>query len=100
MLQLLQSYAKVLAPYELHKFEKGYGGVDINPLKDYFPSISLIGFVPDSQRYFDFHHSEADVFESVNKRELELGCASIASLIYLMDKNLGNKSATHGKDIN
>src|SRR5690606_39101440 len=31
MLQLLQSYAKVLAPYELHKFEKGYGGVDINP---------------------------------------------------------------------
>lgn len=100
MLQLLQSYSKVLAPYELHKFEKGYGGVDINPLKDYFPSISLIGFVPDSQRYFDFHHSEADVFESVNKRELELGCASIASLIYLMDKNLGNKSATHGKDIN
>lgn len=87
-LAILQSFTAIFKPYELHKFEKGYGGVDINPLKDYFPGIPLIGFVPDSQRYFDFHHAETDVFESVNKRELELGCASIASLIYLMDKSL------------
>jgi carboxypeptidase Q len=84
----MQSFSDILAPYELHKFEKGYGGVDINPLKDYFPGIPLFGFVPDSQRYFDFHHAETDVFESVNKRELELGCASIASFLYLMDKAL------------
>ena len=45
-----------------------------------------IGFMPDSQRYFNYHHSEEDVFENVNKRELELGCASIASIIYLLDK--------------
>jgi len=87
-LAILQSFTPIFKPYELHKFEKGYGGVDINPLKEYFPGIPLIGFVPDSQRYFDFHHAETDVFESVNKRELELGCASIASLIYLMDKSL------------
>jgi carboxypeptidase Q len=48
----------------------------------------LFGFVPDSQRYFDFHHADTDVFESVNKRELELGCASIAAFLYLMDKGL------------
>ena len=87
-LSILQSFATILKPYELHKFEKGYGGVDIGPLKNYYPEIPLIGFVPDSQRYFDFHHAETDVFESVNKRELELGCASIASLLYLMDKSL------------
>jgi len=46
----------------------------------------LIGFVPDSQRYFDVHHTENDVFENVNKRELELGAATMASLIYLVDK--------------
>jgi hypothetical protein len=73
-------------PYELHHFEKGFGGVDIMPLKQQFPGIALFGFVPDSQRYFDFHHAETDVFEAVNKRELELGAASIASLIYLIDK--------------
>jgi carboxypeptidase Q len=88
ILRIMQSFAGILAPYELHKFEKGYGGVDINPLKDHFPGIPLFGFVPDSQRYFDFHHADTDVFESVNKRELELGCASIAAFLYLMDKAL------------
>ena len=46
----------------------------------------LIGFVPDSQRYFDYHHSPTDTFDAVNKRELELGAASITALVYLMDK--------------
>jgi carboxypeptidase Q len=53
-----------------------------------FPDITLFGFVPDSQRYFDFHHAESDVFEAVNKRELELGAAAISAFIYLIDKNL------------
>jgi hypothetical protein len=48
----------------------------------------LFGFVPDSQRYFDHHHAETDVFENVNKRELELGAASMAALVYLIDYHL------------
>ncbi|MCV6631204.1 MAG: peptidase M28 family protein, partial [Flavobacteriaceae bacterium] len=40
----------------------------------------------DSQRYFDHHHSDIDTFDAVNKRELELGAATMASLIYLYDK--------------
>jgi carboxypeptidase Q len=85
-LTLMQSFAELLAPYNLRDLEKGYGGVDINKLKTHYPDITLIGFKPDSQRYFNFHHSENDVFEMVNKRELELGSASIASIVYLMDK--------------
>lgn len=81
-----QQWKSLLEPYGLHVFEKGYGGVDIGPLKKVNENICLIGFVPDSQRYFDYHHSAADVFESVNQRELELGAASMASLIYLIDK--------------
>ena len=87
-IKMLQSFAPLLKPYELHKFEKGYGGVDINPLKDYYTDIPLFGLRPDSQRYFDFHHTAADVFENVNKRELELGCGSMAALLYLLDRNL------------
>jgi carboxypeptidase Q len=87
-IDLIQRFSEVLKPYELHKFEKGYGGVDIGPLKDEFEGIPLFGFVPDSQRYFDFHHNANDVFENVNKRELELGAASMAAFIYLLDKNL------------
>ena len=84
----LASLAPLFKEYDLHIFEKGYGGVDIGPLKKTIPGIPLYGFVPDSQRYFDFHHAPSDVFENVNKRELELGCAAIGSLLYLLDKSL------------
>ncbi|MEN9977485.1 MAG: hypothetical protein RLZZ569_110, partial [Bacteroidota bacterium] len=87
-LTLIQSFKSLLLPYGLYHFEKGYGGVDIGPLKSHFENIPLFGFVPDSQRYFDFHHAASDVFENVNKRELELGCASMAAFVYLLDKGL------------
>ncbi len=80
---VISKWRSLLEPYGLHFFEKGYGGVDIGPLKE--QGVILIGLVPDSQRYFDYHHSAADVFENVNKRELELGAASMASLVYLID---------------
>lgn len=75
-----------LSDYQLHAFVEGHAGVDISPLKKNFPEIALFGLIPDSQRYFDVHHTPNDVFENVNKRELELGCAAIASLIYLIDQ--------------
>lgn len=86
---LCQMIEPTLAPYGLHMFDEGYPGVDIRPLMDtenlVNPNMILMGLIPDSQRYFDYHHSETDVFESVNKRELELGCAALASMIYLID---------------
>lgn len=86
--EFLKSLVHHFKPYELSSFEKGYGGVDIGPLKDEYKGIPLFGFIPDSQRYFDFHHSPNDVFENVNKRELELGCAAMASFLYLIDQKL------------
>ncbi len=73
-----------MAPYNLHYFKQGYAGTDIGQLKKM--GTPLFGLIPDSQRYFDFHHTTADVFEVVHKRELEMGCATIASLVYLIDK--------------
>lgn len=72
-------------PYDIHLMVQGFAGVDINPLKK-FGSPPLLGYLPDSQRYFDVHHSANDVFERVNKRELELGAAGMASMIYMIDK--------------
>ena len=83
-LKQVEKWQDLLNPYGLHHFDKGFGGVDIGLLKD--QDVPLIGFVPDSQRYFDHHHAANDVFEEVNKRELELGSASIAALVYLLDK--------------
>lgn len=80
----IKSWEYLLKPYGLHDIAKGGSGADIGPLKA--PGITLIGYRPDSQRYFDVHHASTDVFEAVNKRELELGAASIAALVYLIDQ--------------
>lgn len=49
---------------------------------------SAVGeLLPDSQRYFDYHHSTIDTMDKVNPRELELGAAAMASLVYLVDRH-------------
>ncbi|NQV53880.1 MAG: M20/M25/M40 family metallo-hydrolase [Flavobacteriales bacterium] len=83
-LEKMLSWEKVLDKFGIHQVEEGGSGADIGPLKT--DDNVLIGFVPDSQRYFDHHHSANDTFDQVNKRELELGTASIAALVYLIDK--------------
>ena len=88
--KLLQSWKKLLSPYGLHDLDKGGSGADISPLKG--ENVTLVGYRPDSQRYFDYHHTSTDTFDKVNKRELELGSASMASIIYLMDKYLYNNT--------
>ena len=78
------SWKPLFEPYLIHSFVRGGGGADIGPLKD--GQMVLAGLRPDTQRYFDHHHAENDTFEHVNKRELELGAATMASLVYLFDK--------------
>ena len=84
--ELFMSWKSLLTPYGLHDINKGGSGADIGPLKN--ETISLFGYRPDSQRYFDYHHAETDTFDKVNKRELELGAASMTALIYLLDTYL------------
>lgn len=79
----LSTFEPLFEPYGL-KFTKGGSGADISPLKGMKGLLS--GYSPDSQRYFDYHHAESDTFDKVNKRELELGTASMAALVYLIDK--------------
>jgi len=92
-----EDYARILQwkplfkPYLIHYFEKGGSGADIGPLKS--EGIVLAGLRPDSQRYFDHHHASNDTFDAVNRRELELGAATMASLVYLIDQYGTNATA-------
>ena len=81
----ISSWSTLFEPYLIHRFVKGHSGVDIGPLQS--KHIVKVGLQPDSQRYFDYHHAANDTFDAVNKRELELGAAAMASLIYLVDQN-------------
>lgn len=84
----MQSWAPLFAPYLIHILSSGGSGVDVGKMRG--QGCVLGGFIPDSQRYFDHHHAPTDAFESVHKRELELGSAAIASLVWLV--------AEHGWD--
>jgi len=80
---LYDRFIPLMEPYGLY-LEKGGSGADISRLKS--QKGLLFGFRPDSQRYFDYHHTAIDRIEAVNERELELGAAAMTSLVYLLDK--------------
>ncbi|MFT7164372.1 MAG: hypothetical protein ACI9CZ_000945, partial [Flavobacterium sp.] len=82
---MISSFEKVFEPYLIHSFVKGHSGSDIGPLTS--KNIVKAGLKPDSQRYFDYHHAANDKFDAVDKRELELGAGTMASLMYLIDQN-------------
>jgi hypothetical protein len=80
----IRSWAPLLKPYGIDEISEGGGGADIGPLGKL--GTTLAGLSPDSQRYFDIHHAEIDVFEAVSRRELHLGAGVMAALVYLVDK--------------
>lgn len=80
----IRSWKPLLEPYGLSDFSQEGGGADISPLAP--QGVPLIGYLPDSQRYFSVHHTAEDTIDKVDKRELELGSAAMAALIYLIDQ--------------
>jgi carboxypeptidase Q len=82
-LEKLLGLSSYFIPYNIRDFDKGGGGSDISPLKPL--GTLLIGNIPDTQRYFYYHHSANDTFEQVNFREFQMGSAANAALIYLID---------------
>jgi carboxypeptidase Q len=75
-------WKNLLLPYGLWKWDGEGDGADISPLTN--KGVPGIGLVVDSQRYFDIHHAVTDNMSFVSRRELELGAASMAVLLYLI----------------
>lgn len=84
VMRKIMAWEPLFVPYNSGQFAAGHGGTDIGPLKGQVKA--LVGYDCDSQRYFDIHHTAADTFDKVNRRELELGGASMAALVYLLSK--------------
>lgn len=84
--QKIKPWSNLLSPYGGGELVRGGDGSDIGPLRQMLGTVTA-GLNPDSQRYFDYHHARNDVFENVNKRELELGAVNMAALIYLVDQH-------------
>jgi len=79
-------YKKLFLPYGIYDFTREDGGADISPLEQM--NVPTAGLLVDPQRYFDLHHTDNDLFENVNHRELKLGAVALTNMIYLI--------STHG----
>lgn len=83
--RLIFPWKEYFLPYGVYDFDQTDAIQDISPLKKL--DIPLAELVVDTQRYFDYHHSEQDTFDKVNKRELLLGAVAITQMIFMVDKN-------------
>ncbi len=88
ILKRISEWLPLLRKAGIEWVRKGGSGVDIGKIK---AVTAKIGYVPDNQRYFDFHHSDNDVFEAVHPREMQLGTAAMAILTWLIsEEGLGD----------
>jgi len=78
----LKKWEYLFQSFGMFWLRRGGGGVDIAPLAE--SGTVLMSLIPDSQRYFDVHHSEKDVLSAVNPRELELGAVAMAVISYVL----------------
>ncbi|OGU79193.1 MAG: hypothetical protein A2499_15390 [Stygiobacter sp. RIFOXYC12_FULL_38_8] len=80
----LQNWLPILNKAKIEWIRKGGSGADVGQIKN---AKALFGYVPDDLRYMDVHHSSTDVFATVHPREMELGTAAMALLVYLLSEN-------------
>lgn len=83
LLEKLESWLPYLQTANIDWIRNGGSGSDISKLKK---AKLLFGYIPDCQRYFDFHHSAKDIFNVINPRELELGTSAMTILTYLLSE--------------
>lgn len=82
-IDILQKWLPVLNKAHIDWIRKGGSGGDVAQIKN---AKAWFGFVPDDQRYMDVHHSANDTFESVHPREMQIGSAALAILVYLLSE--------------
>ena len=80
----IKSWSKYFLAYDTYDFDGKGGGTDVSPLEKL--GTPVMELRTDSQRYFLIHHTRADTFELVNKRELEMGAVVMTMMVYLVSE--------------
>lgn len=82
VLNKIKTIENILKPLGINWIRTGGGGVDIGPLVE--QGVIPGSLIPDSQRYFDYHHSALDVPFAVHPRELEFQAVILAIVVYFL----------------
>jgi hypothetical protein len=80
--EILKSLAAHLAPLGADSIRTGGGGADISPMRKF--GVPQLGLRQDTTTYFDYHHTEADTLDKVDRRELDRNVAALAVMAYLL----------------
>jgi hypothetical protein len=81
-LAILQDIVELMAETGASQVVPGGGGADVNPMRA--GGVTVMGYDPDGQRYFDLHHSAADTLDKLSPREVNLGAACMAAMAYVV----------------
>jgi reactive intermediate/imine deaminase len=85
IMSVFSNWSELFKPYKANDLTPQHRGVDIGPMKGIAKAV--ISLDCDDQRLFDIHHSAADTFDKISKRELELGAAALAGMAALTSEH-------------
>jgi carboxypeptidase Q len=78
----LTEVAALLAPVGKLRAILGHTGTDIEPMEP--AGVPLVGLEVHGERYFDYHHTEADTLDKVDPQDLADMVATVAVLAYVV----------------
>lgn len=81
-LERLESLARLLAPVEADRVSIGGGGADISPLMA--DGVPGFGLRTVGEKYFWWHHTEADTVDKVNPEDLRAALGAVTAWAYLL----------------
>ncbi len=80
-LEIAKEICSLLGKIDASSCEEGGGGADIGPIME--QGVPGMGLIVDDSKYFNYHHTHADMVDKIDPRELALCTASMAVLTYV-----------------
>jgi hypothetical protein len=78
--EIVRDLARPLAALDAAAVTPDGGGADLKPLKDL--GVPVMNLRHDTERYFDYHHSAADILDKVNRQDLDRSVAALAVMAF------------------
>jgi Zn-dependent M28 family amino/carboxypeptidase len=79
---MIEKIAEILAGMGVSEVSNGGGGPDISPLAK--AGVPTLSFRQNTTYYFDYHHSDADTLDKVDRQTLNRNTAAMAVLAYML----------------
>ena len=67
----LEDIVTLLDPIGAGRLGEGGGGADVGPMQAF--GVPVLGLDVEGSRYFDYHHTHADTFDKIDRKEI-LSC--------------------------